>query len=98
MKNGHQLEDTPIDELFEDFASFIEVHANPAKRYIFVLYLCPLNPNDISIPISIILQGTGNANKSITSIFDNVLNNLKSICIDIIGEEYDGVTGWLSRI
>ena len=81
----------------EDFASFVESHANQAIRYFFVLYLCPLNPNYISIPICIIPQETGNANKSITKIFDDVLNNLKTIGMDIIGEAYDGDPGWLSR-
>ncbi|KAK8897849.1 hypothetical protein M9Y10_000077 [Tritrichomonas musculus] len=34
---------------------------------------------------------------SITSVFDDVLNNLKSIGMNIIGEAYDGDPGWLSR-
>ena len=42
----------------EDFASFVEAHTNQAIRYFFVLYLCPLNPNYISIPICIIPQET----------------------------------------
>lgn len=82
----------------EDFVSFIESHANQAIRYFFVLYLCPLNPNYISIPICIIPQEIGNANKSITKTFDDVLNNLKTIGMDIIGESFDRDPGLLSRI
>lgn len=81
----------------EDFGAFVEKYAHQAIRYFFVLYLCPLDRNYISIPICMIAQTSGNANRSITSKFDEVLQNLRSIGFDVIGEAYDGDPGWLSR-
>lgn len=81
----------------EEFAKFVEMHANQATRYFFVIYLCPLDRQYVSIPICLIPQTSGSANESITSAFDEVINNLRFLDFDAIGEAYDGDPGWLSR-
>ena len=80
------------------YANFVERYADNAIKYFFVLYLCPLNREFISIPICLIPKTNGNATQSITYIFDSIIISLKNIGINFIGEVFDGDPGWLSRI
>lgn len=82
----------------EKFALFIEQNIDKVIKYYFVLYLCLLNPQYLSIPICLITRSDGNANGSIIQIFDEVLVNLSKSGINVIGEAYDGDTAWLSRV
>lgn len=81
----------------DNFVKFVEFHASQAIRYFFVIYMCPLDPNYIIIPICLIPQATGNANYSITSSFDEVINNLKMLGFNVVGQAFDGDPGWLHR-
>lgn len=58
--NHIEIEDTAkIIKTPEDFAKFVDAHASQAIRYFFVIYMCPLNPQYMSVPICIIPQTTG---------------------------------------
>lgn len=96
--NHIEIEDAAkIIKTPEYFAKFVETHASQAIRYFFVIYMCPLNPQYMSVPICIIPQTTGNANKNITGAFDIIMNNLKEMEFDVAGEAFDGDPGWLTR-
>lgn len=82
----------------EKFAHFIEQNIEKVIRYFFVLYIRPLNPQYLNIPICIIPRSNGNANSSVIQVFDEVIVNLSKSGKNIIGESYDGDTAWLSRV
>ena len=82
----------------DSFAKFVKQNAHQVIKYFFVLYICPLNPNFISVPICIILRSNGNATQPVIQIFDKIINNLIKCGINKIGEAYDGDSGWLSRV
>lgn len=100
------MDSSPSDEALkivnspEKFALFIEQNIDKVIKYYFVLYLCPLNPQYLSIPICLIplYNSNGNANHSIIQIFYEVLANLSNSGINIIGESYDGNVAWLSHV
>lgn len=82
----------------DSFAKFVEQNPHQVIKYFFVLYICPLNPNFISVPICIILRSNGNATQPVIQIFDKIINNLIKCGINKIGEANDGDSGWLSRV
>ena len=53
------------------FVQFIQNDIEKVVKYFFVLYLCPLNKNHISIPFCIIPRSNGIACKIILKTFDN---------------------------
>ena len=72
------------------FNSFLVATKHQIENYIFVIYLCALNPNMKSFPVVLISDVKGNCTDNILNIYKQTKQNLLALNFDIIGNSFDG--------
>ena len=80
------------------FNRFVEMKKSQIEKYVFVIYLCALNPNSKSFPVALVPDIKGNCTDDVFNFFLQVKNNLLNLGIDIVGQSFDGDTKYFDLL
>ena len=74
----------------EQYELFIEKNKKQIENYVFVIYLCALDPNSNSFPMVLIPDYQGNCSNDVLNLFIETKYKLLNLGLDIIGNSFDG--------
>ena len=72
------------------YKQFIKKYKKFVSKYEFVVLLCPLDPNQPTIPISCLEANSGSATKEIKESLEQLRANAEACGFEIVGYAFDG--------
>ena len=93
LKITKSISKNQAQEIINDnniFERFIQEFKDQIENYVYVIYLCALNPNAKSFPIVLIPDVIGNCTQATLNKLLKTKDKLIKLGVDIIGTSFDG--------